>query len=177
MKYSKKLRDPRWQKKRLEVMQRDDFTCLACGCKDSTLNVHHKQYHGNPWDAPMSSLETLCEWCHEKRTRLNKIALGMSTKRFFEFSSKFEESDFCIKLRELWPAILDDYKLRFSDYGIKSVKSLELVGVDEHDYVITVHFDRKDYDGGFDVGKYLSSSIYDVANSSNWVEALPRVTE
>jgi len=176
MKYSEKLRDPRWQKKRLEVMNRDSFTCLACGDSKSTLNVHHKYYSGNPWDAEMDGLETLCEWCHEKRTRLNKLALGMSTKRFFEFSSKFEESRFFIKLRDLWPAVLEDYK-RLSCHDIKSVKSIELVCVDEHDYVITVHFDPKDYNGWFDVGKYLAGSIYDVVGSSNWVEALPMVTE
>lgn len=176
MKYSEKLRDPRWQKKRLEVMQRDDFTCLACSDKDSTLNVHHKQYHGNPWDAPMGSLETLCERCHEKRTRLNKLALNMSTKRFFEFSNKFEESALSLKMRNLWPAILVDLK-RFSDYGIYSVNSIEFMYIDEHDYMVTVHFDQKDFREGFDVGKYLASSIYHVVDSSNWVEALPRITE
>jgi len=73
MKYSEKLRDPRWQRKRLEVMERDDFTCSDCGDEKSTLSVHHKQYHGDPWDAPMWALETLCEKCHETRAQLNKL--------------------------------------------------------------------------------------------------------
>jgi len=73
MKYSEKLRDPRWQRKRLEVMERDKFTCLACDDTKSTLNVHHMQYHGDPWDAPMGALETLCEKCHETRSQLNKL--------------------------------------------------------------------------------------------------------
>jgi 5-methylcytosine-specific restriction endonuclease McrA len=80
MKYSEKLRDPRWQKKRLEVMNRDNFTCLACGDSKSTLNVHHMYYNGNPWDAHIDSLETLCETCHKNRSDLNKMFMGLSTR-------------------------------------------------------------------------------------------------
>lgn len=66
MSYSDKLRDPRWQKKRLEVMQRDKFSCCHCGASDKTLNVHHAFYVKNRdvWDYPMFSLVTLCEDCH-----------------------------------------------------------------------------------------------------------------
>lgn len=74
--YSEKLRDPRWQKKRLEVMERDEFTCVTCGRKDKTLNVHHWYYRkGNePWDYPTESLVCLCEDCHE-RIELLKVNL------------------------------------------------------------------------------------------------------
>ncbi len=97
MKYSEKLKDPRWQRKRLEVMQRDDFTCLVCGDKSTTLNVHHKQYSGNPWDAALDQLETLCEVCHEKRSELNKFFLSIPSKLaiplmvHYETMSKSEE--------------------------------------------------------------------------------------
>lgn len=65
-KYAQKYRDPRWQKKRLEVMQRDGFKCLFCGAADKTLNVHHCYYIGrrDPWDYESASLFTLCEKCH-----------------------------------------------------------------------------------------------------------------
>lgn len=65
--YSEKLRDPRWQKKRLEVMQRDGFKCSECCDKESTLHVHHTRYikNANPWDYPNCLLTTLCESCHE----------------------------------------------------------------------------------------------------------------
>lgn len=60
-------RDPRWQKLRLEVMQRDGFACQACGSVDKTLNVHHLVYcKGKPvWEHPEIYLVTLCEDCHE----------------------------------------------------------------------------------------------------------------
>lgn len=62
--YSEKLRDPRWQKKRLEIMQRDNFSCQSCGDDQSTLNVHHFEYHGEPWEVENKLLITLCESCH-----------------------------------------------------------------------------------------------------------------
>lgn len=42
--YSEKLKDPRWQKKRLEILNRDEFACRFCGDNKSTLNVHHISY-------------------------------------------------------------------------------------------------------------------------------------
>lgn len=68
--YLEKLRDPRWQKKRLEVFERDNWTCLQCGSTEKTLNVHHRVYADGyePWDVRMGILETLCEECHEKET-------------------------------------------------------------------------------------------------------------
>lgn len=64
--YIELLRDPRWQRKRLEVMSRDQFRCLQCGSKVKTLNVHHQYYIKGrmPWEYSNDSLLTLCEDCH-----------------------------------------------------------------------------------------------------------------
>jgi hypothetical protein len=64
--YSDLLKDPRWQKKRLEIMQRDGFMCQKCHDKCETLHVHHKQYKSKtkPWDYLDDDLITLCELCH-----------------------------------------------------------------------------------------------------------------
>ena len=64
--YSEKLRDPRWQRKRLEIMERDNFKCQDCGSETETLNVHHYAYSREPWDAKSSDLETVCEICHKE---------------------------------------------------------------------------------------------------------------
>lgn len=50
--YSDKLKSPKWQKKRLEIMKRDKFACKLCGDTETQLHVHHKEYiNGNdPWD-------------------------------------------------------------------------------------------------------------------------------
>jgi hypothetical protein len=62
--YSQKLKDPRWQKKRLEILNRDEWKCRYCGDKKTTLAVHHLEYLGEPWEAPEDKLITLCEDCH-----------------------------------------------------------------------------------------------------------------
>ncbi len=62
--YVEKLRDPRWQKKRLEILERDKWTCQNCRATNKTLNVHHKIYYStikNPWDYSNNILVTLCE--------------------------------------------------------------------------------------------------------------------
>ncbi len=68
--YAEKLRDPRWQKKRLEILERDEWTCQLCGDKETTLVVHHRWYRKgkDPWDYPDNCLATLCESCHEQET-------------------------------------------------------------------------------------------------------------
>jgi 5-methylcytosine-specific restriction endonuclease McrA len=97
--YAEKLRDPRWQKKRLEVMQRASFTCEGCGCSDKTLHVHHGYYiPGNdPWDYRDETLWCLCEACHEEAEdwRLDlyaELALinprHLSPNMAFDFQSK-----------------------------------------------------------------------------------------
>lgn len=65
--YYEKLRDPRWQRKRLEIMQREHFSCERCGSDGDTLNVHHSYYEKghDPWEYPSDSLHCLCESCHE----------------------------------------------------------------------------------------------------------------
>lgn len=75
--YDKKLSDPRWQKKRLLIFQRDNFTCQnsKCGNKEIELQVHHLEYLGNlqPWEYPDDMLKTLCAICHEKERGREEI--------------------------------------------------------------------------------------------------------
>jgi len=64
--YLEKLRDPRWQKKRLQIFERDKFRCQLCWNDKMTLHVHHKYYkHGKqPWEYPLKAMLTLCEKHH-----------------------------------------------------------------------------------------------------------------
>lgn len=67
MTYSEQLKHPRWQRKRLEIFERDDFTCISCGCKESQLQVHHGVYLKGlkAWEYENKYLHTLCENCHD----------------------------------------------------------------------------------------------------------------
>lgn len=72
--YSSKLRDRRWQKRRLQIMERDHFTCQLCGSVDSShqLHVHHLYYTRGvePWEYPEDALISLCEHCHDVESRM-----------------------------------------------------------------------------------------------------------
>ena len=94
MKYEDLLKDPRWQKRRLEIMQRDNFTCQHCGngLNDGVpLNVHHIRYRRNlmPWEHDDADLTTLCEKCHkeehsvETKTTSNLYKVGKGKLAFF----------------------------------------------------------------------------------------------
>ena len=77
--YREKLLDVRWQKRRLEILSRDEFICQSCCDSEETakeeerlltLHVHHLWYEGeDPWDAPDEALVTLCSECHEEETK------------------------------------------------------------------------------------------------------------
>ena len=66
--YAKKLKDPRWDTKRREILTRDKCNCAACGAEDEPMHVHHREYSegGDPWDVPNDWLITLCEGCHAR---------------------------------------------------------------------------------------------------------------
>lgn len=65
-KYAEKLRDPRWQRKRLKIFERDEWACCYCFDRHNTLNVHHEIYIPGkpPWAIDDDLLVTLCENCH-----------------------------------------------------------------------------------------------------------------
>jgi 5-methylcytosine-specific restriction endonuclease McrA len=67
MTYQKKMLDPRWQKARLAVFERDGWKCRICHDKETSLHAHHTYYDKNsegPWDYNLESIVTLCEMCH-----------------------------------------------------------------------------------------------------------------
>jgi 5-methylcytosine-specific restriction endonuclease McrA len=73
MTYSEKLKDPRWQKKRLEVLERAGWACEDCGTDTKQLEVHHPLYlkGREPWEYN-KSLMCLCSDCHEGRGKAEK---------------------------------------------------------------------------------------------------------
>jgi hypothetical protein len=70
--YSEKLRDPRWQRKRLECMNAAGWACEICKHQYEELMVHHKVYRRSeitnellePWEYPQQDLQCLCKTCH-----------------------------------------------------------------------------------------------------------------
>jgi len=66
MTYSEKLKDPRWQRRRLEVLSAANWKCEFCGDDTEPLHVHHTKYSGEPWDAPAKDLVALCASHHQQ---------------------------------------------------------------------------------------------------------------
>lgn len=86
-KWSSAYRDSRWQKLRLKIMERDNFTCRSCGKSEGvTLNVHHAYYEAGkaPWEYDNDVLITYCEECHAKRHKAQKDLLGFISKMSFD---------------------------------------------------------------------------------------------
>lgn len=74
MTYAEQLKDPRWQRKRLIIFERDGWACVACSNTNETLHVHHKYYAKGkkPWEYPDGDLETLCSTCHKNKHGINE---------------------------------------------------------------------------------------------------------
>lgn len=67
MTYAEQIKSPMWQKKRLEILKRDNFICQSCGDEESQLHVHHKssEYGKYIYEYENNVLITLCKNCHE----------------------------------------------------------------------------------------------------------------
>ncbi|MFA5300864.1 MAG: hypothetical protein WC389_21955 [Lutibacter sp.] len=120
--YIELLKDPRWQRKRLEILNRDNFTCIICNDSKSNLQVHHKYYIKSldPWEYDSFAYLTLCEDCHKdieiKKEMLNRFLYG-----------KFCTPDHLYQLTEIIKLINSDqllllkeaiYSLKYND-GLK----------------------------------------------------------
>ncbi len=72
--YSELLKDPRWERRRIDILLNADFTCEECGlsCWDEelTLQVHHRHYRAGakPWEYEDADLVCLCRTCHANIT-------------------------------------------------------------------------------------------------------------
>lgn len=93
--YTEQLKDPRWQKRRREIFERDNYICTDCGLNGRyrdeetgiidfcEMHIHHKIYKKNalPWEYDDSELTTLCYVCHK---RLHIIKKGGRSNKDYE---------------------------------------------------------------------------------------------
>lgn len=85
MNYSEKLKDPRWQSKRFEILERDGFMCTNCK-SEIHLHVHHLGYIFNkdPWQYENDMLITLCKDCHTNLTEIKNEVISMVNYNFYD---------------------------------------------------------------------------------------------
>jgi hypothetical protein len=84
--YTEKLRDPRWIKKRDHIRQRANYACEECG-NSGYVEVHHCCYvrGWQPWEYSDYLLKCVCRGCHEQRavieTRMNGFLSSLTMKQ------------------------------------------------------------------------------------------------
>lgn len=91
MTYAEKLKNPKWQKRRLQILERDNWECRLCGDNKNTLHVHHLKYSGEPWDAPGEYLITYCDICHSLVEHIKSVRPNSIPVKTFVFFTKGEE--------------------------------------------------------------------------------------
>lgn len=78
MTYKEQIQHPKWQKKRLEILERDGFKCTFCGSEEKTLHVHHLRYkNAMIWDYDNEDLITYCAEHHHLWHSLNDSIKSM----------------------------------------------------------------------------------------------------
>lgn len=83
MTYSEKLKDPRWQRRRLELFANANWRCEYCSRRDKTIHAHHIHYikGRNPWEYPNELMAVLCSDCHaEKHEYEEKLFSALAMK-------------------------------------------------------------------------------------------------
>jgi len=102
MTYSEKLKHPKWQRKRLKILERDNFTCKYCGDTETELHVHHTKYEGEPHEAPDEYLETVCKYCHSILEIYKKVLPDTPILRTIKFPEKdgINMGNICVELSE-----------------------------------------------------------------------------
>lgn len=93
MNYSYQLKSPKWQKKRLDILNLRGFKCEKCNCEENQLHVHHRFYLKNrkAWEYDNDVFQVLCYICHENEHKK-------------EDQQKFEISD-------IWLFFIQRYEL------------------------------------------------------------------
>jgi len=141
--YSDKLKDPRWQKKRLEIMQLRGFKCEKCGSEDKELHVHHRCYiNGREvWEYDNDIFQLLCHDCHQKEhDKKNKIqevrveVIPDKYKEIIELISEGEknDSDYISDLVTIMTLLSHDK----NDESVLNVFAYALNNICEYDKII-----------------------------------------
>lgn len=83
--YKSQYMHPKWQKRRLEMLESAGYQCQSCEDTEKTLHVHHKRYikGRDVWDYADDDLEVLCADCHKhehwQKDELNKMVSSMDS--------------------------------------------------------------------------------------------------
>lgn len=110
--YAELLKHPLWQRKRLQLLESNGFTCALCSADTKTLHIHHWYYEKGlkPWEYPDETMTVLCEDCYEREQhRLREI------HRYVGFLADGLGSHILGYLKALYLGDHPENKVKFSD--------------------------------------------------------------
>ena len=89
--YSSRLRDPRWQRRRLEIFDLYGWKCSNCQTKTEQLHAHHMIYRKgkSQWEYEDTEIVCLCDGCHEDFTNM-KASIDEVFVKFVEHFPSFK---------------------------------------------------------------------------------------
>lgn len=128
--YLEMLRSPKWQKKRLEILQKHDFKCDECGERDRELQVHHCWYEKGkmPWDYPDECFKVQCDthhkmW-HEEKHLLDVSVAKLSLRHMMNLMEMVERDNFVSDMSTiLWENPCDIDLIKVGLVLVKDYKS------------------------------------------------------
>lgn len=75
--YKTYLKSDKWKRKRIKVLERDNYKCKACETNKAT-QVHHTSYEF-VYDEPLFDLVSVCKPCHDKIESIKLENKGLSS--------------------------------------------------------------------------------------------------
>jgi 5-methylcytosine-specific restriction endonuclease McrA len=105
-KYSEKLRDPRWQKKRLEIFQRDNFICQNCKTNASKFDfvnssIYSKKHYQYLLRSDDYFYEGECMYKEYEEPLQSEIENGEEKEQFTAFNFHIHHK-YYVANREPW---------------------------------------------------------------------------
>lgn len=142
--YAELLRSPLWQKKRLEIMQRDNFTCCKCGSSDKELQVHHIKYRDGlkPWEYEDYELITLCNDCHNEEHGIVKKIKPQIGEVYKLYHGDSENLMLCYSVNYSKKKV---YLLGLDDLSSTNTTWFEAIPMDVFEYRCILYRDFWDY--------------------------------
>ena len=123
MNYKEQLKSPKWQKKRLDVLNLRGFKCENCANEEKQLHVHHRFYlkGRKAWEYDNDVLQVLCETCHENEHKPKKE--NNMHSEIIEFIDSLDEDKF-----------YNFFKIvRYLKYDNNEISSIEKIINNQHD--------------------------------------------
>lgn len=147
--YEDALLTEEWEKKREEILLRDNYKCSKCSKVQyengvyTPLHVHHKVYYSGklPWQYENDTLITLCKECHKKEHGGNVEFYQKSIKRLINWKTLNPQID----LNELHPS---PFEIRVSNQDNKELMDYMYRAYSNYFYKTTL----VRYDQSFDLG-------------------------